>query len=248
MQKALLSGVCAVALCTSAFAADLPAKPSYKSPPLAPAPVFSWSGCYVGGNLGYGHESRTWSGTATTPTTMFVSQRTSGDGFVGGGQLGCDYQWSNVVFGIAGMWDASDVSKSNSVNGIPGAFLRDKVKSFETVTGRIGWAINRNLVYALGGGAWERVSGTIDGSGLGLATETHSWSNSGWVVGAGWEYAFTNNLSAKIEYDYMDFANKTVSYPITSAGPVQFSRQNLQTILVGLNYRFGLGPTWAGAK
>lgn len=244
MREILLSGACVTAMCASALAADLSPPSVYKAPPPAPAPQFSWSGCYVGGNAGYGHETRTWSGTATTPTTAFISQRTSGDGFVGGGQLGCDYQAGNWVIGVDGMWDGSTINKTSGVNLIPGATLIDKVPSFETVTGRIGWAADRALLYVKAGGAWDQTSGTINGSALGLSSETHSINNSGWLVGGGLEYAFTPQWSGKIEYDYMAFGNQTVDFPITTAGPVTFTRQTLQTILVGLNYRFNFG----GAK
>jgi outer membrane immunogenic protein len=243
----LLSGVCVAALCASALAADLPAKaPYYKAPP--PVPAFSWSGCYVGGNLGYGHANRTWNATATTPVTAFVSQHTSGDGFVGGGQLGCDYQAGSWVVGIEGMVDGSTINKTSGVNTIPGATLNDKVTSFETATGRIGWAMDRALLYVKGGAAWEQTSGTINGSALGLSSESHSMTNSGWVVGGGIEYAFAPQWSAKIEYNYMGFANKTVAYPITTAGTVNFTNQSLQTITAGLNYRFNWGAGPIGAR
>lgn len=244
MKKILLSSACAAAMCTAALAADLPPRPMYKTPQPVVVPQFSWSGCYVGGNAGYGHETRRWSGTATTPASvagLVITQRTSGDGFVGGGQLGCDYQAGSWVFGIAGMVDGSTIDKTSGVTQVPGATFTDKLSSFETATGRIGWAMDRSLLYVLGGGAWDQTSGTINGSALGLQSETHTIDNYGWVLGAGWEYAFSDNWSGKIEYNYMGFADKTVAFPLTTAGPVRFSNQSLQTIMVGVNYRFGWG-------
>ena len=167
--------------------------------------------------------SHTWNGVATTPTSISgaaISQHTSGGGFVGGGQLGCDYQSGNWVIGIEGMGDGSTINKTTGINLAPGATFNDKVTSFETVTARIGWASDRTLLYAKAGGAWDQSSGTINGSALGLATESHSINNSGWVVGGGVEYAFAPNWSGKVEYDYMGFGNQTVNYPITTAGPV----------------------------
>jgi len=241
-RKILLSGVCVAAVAASigasASAADLSPRPVYKAPPMAAAPQFSWTGCYVGGNAGYGMASRTWNATATTPVTAYASQHTSGGGFVGGGQLGCDYQSGNWVVGIEGMFDGSAINYSTSLNGIlPGASLTDKVTSFETVTGRIGWAVDRSLFYAKAGGAWDQTSGAINGP-PGYSSESHSANNGGWVAGGGWEYAFTPQWSGKIEYDYMGFGNRTVGYPLTTAGTVAFTHQNLQTILAGLNYRF----------
>ncbi len=241
IQRTLLSGVCIAAMCTSAFAADLAPRMAYKASPAAVAPQFSWTGCYVGGNAGYGQASRNWNTTATTPVTAFISQHTSGGGFVGGGQLGCDYQSGNWVVGIEGMFDGSTINYNTSLNGIlPGASLTDKVDGFGTVTGRLGWAADRSLLYVKAGGAWDRTNGAINGP-AGFSSESHSANNSGWVVGGGWEYALTQQWSGKIEYDYMGFGNRTVGYPLTTAGTVTFAKQNLQTILAGLNYHFNFG-------
>ena len=248
IKQTLLSGACVAAIvasmAASASAADLSPRPMYKAPQMVAVPQFSWTGCYVGGNAGYARASHTWNGVATTPTSISgaaISQRTSGGGFVGGGQLGCDYQSGNWVIGIEGMGDGSTINKTTGINLAPGATFNDKVTSFETVTARIGWAIDRTLLYAKAGGAWDQSSGTINGSALGLATKSHSINNSGWVVGGGVEYAFAPNWSGKVEYDYMGFGNQTVNYPITTAGPVSFTHQNLQAILAGLNYRFYSG-------
>jgi outer membrane immunogenic protein len=238
IKKILLSGVCVTAFGASALAADLTPKPAYKAPPLAPVPQFSWTGCYVGGNVGFGHQTRTWNTTATTPSTAFVSVHTRGDGFVGGGQLGCDYQQGSWVFGIEGMFDGTTIDRTTSLSAIlPGASLSDRVGSFETATARIGWAMDRSLLYVKGGGAWEQTSGSINGP-VGFSSETHTIDNSGWVAGAGWEYAFTPQWSGKLEYDYMGFGNRTVGFPFTTAGSVTFTHQTLQTVLLGLNYRF----------
>jgi outer membrane immunogenic protein len=240
MKKILLSGVCMAAMSASALAADMAPRPMYKAPPLAAPPQFSWTGCYVGGNAGYGQASRTWNATATTPVTAFVSQHTSGGGFVGGGQLGCDYQTGSWVFGVEGMVDGSTINYNTSLSSVlPGASLNDKVTSFETAAGRVGWAVDRSLFYVKGGAAWEQTSGAINAP-VGFSSESHSANNSGWLLGGGFEYAFAPQWSGKVEYDYMGFGNRTVAYPLTTASAVTFTHQNLQTILVGLNYRFNL--------
>jgi outer membrane immunogenic protein len=240
MKKILLSGACIAAMSASALAADLTPRPMYKAPPLA-APQFSWTGCYVGGNAGYGMASRTWNAIATTPVTAFVSQHTSGGGFVGGGQLGCDYQAGSWVFGVEGMVDGSTINYNTSIgNVLPGASLTDKVTSFETATGRIGWAMDRSLYDVKGGAAWEQTSGAINAPAP-FSSESHSADNSGWLLGGGLEYAFTPQWSGRVEYDYMGFDNRSVAYPLTTAGSVTFTHQNLQTVLAGLNYRFALG-------
>jgi outer membrane immunogenic protein len=118
--------------------------------------------------------------------------------------------------------------------------LTDKVTSFETLTGRLGWAADRSLFYVKGGAAWDQTSGAINGP-PGFSSESHSATNGGWVAGGGWEYAITPQWSGKIEYDYMGFGDRTINYPLTTAGTVNFTHQNLQTIMAGLNYRFYSG-------
>ena len=156
---------------------------------------------------------RKWNTVATMPTTAFVSQHTSGGGFVGGGQLGCDYQAGNWVVGIEGMVDGSTIDYNTSIgNVLPGASLTDKVTSFETLTGRLGWAADRSLFYVKGGAAWDQTSGAINGP-PGFSSELHSATNGGWVAGGGREYAITPQWSGKIEYDYMGFGDRTINYP-----------------------------------
>ena len=119
IKQTLLSGACVAAIvasmAASASAADLSPRPMYKAPQMVAVPQFSWTGCYVGGNAGYGvrqphlewscHDAHEHRGAA-------ISQRTSGGGFVGGGQLGCDYQSGNWVIGIEGMGDGSTINKT----------------------------------------------------------------------------------------------------------------------------------------
>src|SRR5436190_1639510 len=83
---------------------DLAARPLYKAPPPPPAPVFSWTGCYVGGNLGGGSTHKHFEFAADGQ--LFDEGTLDQGGFVGGGQLGCDYQFgSNFVVGVQGMFD-----------------------------------------------------------------------------------------------------------------------------------------------
>jgi outer membrane immunogenic protein len=244
MKKILFSGVCAAALCGSAFAADM-ARPVYKAAP-AVAPTFSWTGCYVGGNVGWGRSKATASGVVTTTSgsTFAFGAKRSASGFVGGGQLGCDYQAGNVVFGIEGMWDGTDIRKSLDTLGV---ITTSKLPSFETLTGRIGWAMDRSLLYVKGGGAWTQTKQGLDATAVGGAIDNVSKDINGWDLGVGWEYAFAPNWSAKIEYNYMRFSNTSIFFP-NNAVTAQFTNQSLQTILVGLNYRFDWGKSPVVAK
>ncbi len=237
MKKLLLCGVCSLALSGSALAADMAPKPVYKAPP--PAPVFSWTGCYIGGNVGWGQAKAKASGTVSTGggSTVAFSGKSTASGVVGGGQLGCDYQTGNWVFGLEGMFDAADINKTLNTLGV---ITTSKLKSFETFTGRVGWAVDQNLFYVKGGGAWAQTKQGVNATGVGGAVDNVSVDISGWVVGGGWEYAFAPNWSFKVEYDYMKFGDKNVFFP-NNATTARISDQSLQTVLVGLNYRFGTG-------
>jgi len=217
----------------AAQAADLSRVPAaYKALP----PVLAWTGCYVGFNVGGG-----WSqATVSDPVTGTSLGTVSPGGFVGGGQLGCDYQAGQFVFGIQGMIDGADIRGSQlQPNGIVTSYLN--IPWIETLTGRVGFAVlPSTLIYAKGGAAWVRdnITTTVGGATTGTGIVTPN----GWTVGAGAEFMFLGNWSVFAEYDYLGFGNNQVSLiPPAGAGiPINFSH-NVQTILIGLNYRSG-GP------
>jgi len=242
------------------LAADLPARIYTKA--IAPM-VPSWTGCYVGGNIGYG-----WQRTSTTdvdPSNAgFFSDvgRDTGSGVVGGGQVGCDYQFAgNWVVGIQGMFDGADV-KGSHID--PFAYSRDtseyhaaKADWLATLTARLGYSVTPDiLLYVKGGGAWVHDTVT-DADPVAFAGGFPAYSGqatstrAGWTVGAGGEYRFTANWSVFAEYDYIGLGSKTSGYTYNCGAGCGFpdpylysDRNNFQTVLVGLNYRFG-GPVVA---
>jgi outer membrane immunogenic protein len=227
----------AAALCLAAPFASQAADLRRPPPVYRPVPpVASWTGCYVGFNLGGG-----WAqATVSDPVTGAGLGTVSPGGFVGGGQLGCDYQAGLFVFGIQGMADAADIRGSKlQPSGLASNNLN--IPWIETLTGRIGYVVAPStLLYAKGGAAWVRdnvwtmAGGTTIGNGIIIPN--------GWTLGVGAEFMFLGNWSVFAEYDYLGFGNNQVSL-ITPAGagiPINFNH-NVQTILVGLNYRFG-GP------
>lgn len=243
LQAALLAAALAIGLAQAGFAADLPVKaPVYKAP--APVPVVTWSGCYVGGNIGYG-----WSPTKWTDETFFVGSEIashSANGVVGGGQIGCDYQIDpRWVIGIRGMVDAAGM-KGSSVNPLSDFPLTDesKITWLATVTGRLGYVVEpMTLLYVQGGAAWvhakysECCSPTLQAVSDGFADKT--WT--GWTVGGGLEHMFTPNWSAFIEYNYIGLGGDDVAFTGTNGFPnfTYHIDQNVNLVLVGLNYRFG---------
>jgi outer membrane immunogenic protein len=236
MKKILLASVAAVAFCAPAFAADMPVKaPVYKA---APAPVFSWTGCYVGANIGGGWARDRYFDDLGGGHTFVGEPKSSG--VVGGGQLGCDYQTGPWVFGVEGMFDWSGISGSTFDPLLPALIEHDKIKWFGTATARVGYAVDRSLIYIKGGGAWVNTHSFDNDSSVFDNTRTAA----GWTIGGGWEYAFAPNWSMKIEYDHMDLGLK---HGLFNPGTPESWQQTVDVVLVGFNYRFstGKGPVVA---
>lgn len=241
MRKLVGSLVAAVVLgCGSALAADLPVK----APPKAVVATWNWSGCYVGANVGYGwQKSKTVDADGSIDPVGFNGGSDTGTGMVAGGQLGCDYQSSNWVFGVQGMFHWANISGSHDWSSAPGEALRTEASWFGTATGRVGYAVQpQTLLYVKGGAAWvhNKYSDNCPGVGCGgpfagIASATRV----GWTIGGGAEYAFRPNWSVFAEYNYMDFGtnNTLLTYVPASVYTYAYSH-TLQTVMVGVNYRF----------
>jgi outer membrane immunogenic protein len=214
----------------SGLAADIPARAGRVAPVVAPAyAAFSWTGCYVGGNVGYG-----WAPTDWTPVGSNATRSHDATGAVGGGQIGCDWQTSNIVFGVEGMFDWSGLSGSSSPSGVN---LQTDVNWLATVTGRVGLAVDRALFYVKGGAAW--VNEDFGFRLLGVNFRGNDATQSGWTVGGGVEYSFAPNWSAKLEYNFIDLGGDTPRFCVGGAcGTVFNVDQNVHLVTVGLNYRF----------
>jgi outer membrane immunogenic protein len=243
MKNFMLVGVTAVALlATPVFAADLPTKAPVSK--TAPAPVFSWTGCYIGGNAGIGWSTQTY--TELGDGDQF--NKFTADGWAAGGQIGCDYQSGAWVVGIQGLWDWSNVSGQGTETIDTDFYDTAKVNSLATLTGRLGYALQpMTLVYIKGGAAWIRTH-YFDGLIAGGAESSANLSRSGWTFGGGFEHMLAPNWSAFIEYNYANFGTQQPTFN----PPIFFTNvhQNLQTFLVGVNYRFsdGLGKAPVSAK
>ena len=238
-----LAAATLAALAGSATAADLGARaPAPYQPPPPPPPLFSWTGCYIGGNIGGGwasHSSNDVTGAVTGVVGADLGSHTA-SGFIGGGQIGCDYQAGVWVFGVQGMFDGSGMQGSNT--DATGLFVvNSNIPWLATVTGRVGvTAAPTVLVYAKGGGAWVRDNYTVTavpGIVLGNASSTPS----GWTVGGGVEWAFAGNWTAFAEYNYLDFGTPGVNFtPAVGAATFPINiKQNINSFMVGINYRFG---------
>ena len=202
-----------------ASAADLPAMPYTKAPPLQSVPI-TWSGCYLGGNIGAGWDRFNAGevGFAGVATPFVDYGPNTGSSFIGGGQIGCDYQFaSNWVIGIQGKAEFGNINSSNLVAAFPGVTAVFKLKNTETLTGRLGYTLAPTvLAYVKGGAAWSNAwAAASTAFGLG---ETANFSMTGYTVGGGAEWMFAPGWSVFGEYNYLDFGTKNVNFLLYWSG------------------------------
>ena len=239
MKKFLLTTVALVALGAPAVAADLAARPYTKAPPIA-APIYNWTGFYIGGHIG----------AAFNNDNTFNGLVTGGNDdarFLGGVQGGFDFQVApNWVLGVEGQY--SWLANNSGAWLFPGgyAYTNDQ-RGIGSVTGRIGYTWGPALLYVKGGYAFADNSETLLLNGVPTAFALDGDHKDGWTVGAGLEYMFAQNWSAKAEYQYYDFDRSTFVAPVALA-PFGSFRNDVHTVKVGLNYRFNLGPGPVVAK
>jgi outer membrane immunogenic protein len=232
MKRILLAGLGLLALAAQpALAADRPLP--YKAPPLDPP--FNWTGCYIGANVGGAWAEKKF---VTAGGGLDEGGHTA-SGWAGGGQIGCDYQFSsNWVIGIQGMWDWSNLTGSHVVTFLqPPSPFSTRVRSFGTVTGRIGYTLMPStLLYGKAGVGWAQDRFDFN-CGVGCFDSARG-TRSGFDLGAGLEWMFMPNWSLWVEYDHMFLGDKTLTF--TGTGLFQERiRQDLDKVLVGVNYRFG---------
>jgi outer membrane immunogenic protein len=254
MKKLLLAGIALVALAGgSAFAADLAPVPYYKAPP-PPPPVWSWTGFYIGINGGADWFDKSWyvpdtptnvAGGCVIPGCNFSVGGHSASGGLFGGQVGFNYQISQWVLGVEAQADWTRLEGSNIDPLLAFATDHSKTDSLGTIAGRLGWAWDRALLYGKGGAAWaDDTFWTTNPICLPTVCQSTSNTRWGWMVGAGIEYAFAGNWSAKLEYDHLDFGNALETLQPVSAVTVPFQyniRQTVDIVEAGVNYRFNFG-------
>jgi len=256
----LLAGVISLGVAGTASAADM----AVKARPLPPpAPIFTWTGFYIGGFVG-----GAWAdGNAVTtdPCNTIVGLSTClargfgtfngiaptayglDSSFIGGGTIGFNYQVSNFVFGLEGEVGSLRLRGSVLQNplGLADTFAQTTIGDwYAFYGGRVGIAWDRVLVYAKAGGASVNVrTGVVDVVGVTLDTRSSTTINT-WAAGGGVEYAFTPNWTVKAEYLYLDTRKDLVTTGFTNTGlteQVLTSVPGVHTAKVGINYKFGWG-------
>jgi outer membrane immunogenic protein len=208
---------------------------------LAPAP-YNWSGFYIGAHVGGVWGTKDWT-DVTFPAAPFNLNSHDMSGFLAGGQVGINWQVSNIVFGIEGQasWTNADGDHA-CIIGI--RTCRTEANWLGTVAGRLGIAFDRALIYAKGGAAFINedylMTALPGGAAIASFTDETRW---GWMVGGGIEWGITENWSAKIEYNFMDFREDTFRFVTPAAVFFADNRidQQMHVVKAGINYRFNWG-------
>jgi outer membrane immunogenic protein len=275
MKKLTFASVAVMALTAAlqpAAAADTDVL--YGRPPVVYAPqpavvIFTWTGFYFGvhGGGGWGHTdvngspypvtSRGEIVIAPPPVGVDVS------GWLAGGQIGANYQAGSWVVGAEADVSGANLTGSTTcistliasgrvIAGLPlPANCSVKVVGLGTIAGRLGFALDRTLVYGKGGAAWANYKYDLTAASEVadiLPTFSGNETKWGWMLGAGVEYAFFDNWSAKIEYNYLAFSTSNYQFTGTTTVGNQFilnagiQQQHQHLVKAGINYRWGWAP------
>src|SRR5262245_21027936 len=261
-----IAAMAAAAITSSAQAADL-RRPVYKAPP--PPPVFSWTGCYIGGQLG-GQWAR-FTGDVRYPGDAFghpaatASRDFDNDGnFLYGGQVGWNWGLNGGGFVLGFEGDAAGISRNDDANveifrfGAPVATdhfnTTGRFRSQATLRLRGGVTFDRMMLYIAGGVSWARIGATHSfiRDGDGSLVFDSSRTRTGWNIGAGIEYALADFWTIGLEYRYTDYGSFDFSVPAGTAGTLTWttftvSADNLRTqdVRLRFNYLFNTGPVMA---
>ena len=230
MKKLLLGTAAMMLFAAPALAADLPARTYTKAPAYtAPEAVYNWTGFYIGGHIGGAFAGNN-------------SLEGSDARFLGGVQGGFDYQFAtNWVIGAEAQYSWLGGGNNGGVTFPAGTLVSGSTDQLGSVTGRFGYTWGPTLLYAKGGYAWRdspNINVSLGGAGVPFTTTGNN--QNGYTVGAGLEYMFAPNWSAKIEYQYYNFGSTTFTSGTPEIVGARF-RDDEHTVKAGLNYRFGWG-------
>jgi outer membrane immunogenic protein len=244
MKKILSAAGALLALVAgSATAADLSVgAPSYKTSAVTKA--YDWTGVYFGGDAGGGWGQKCWSFVAFVPANAAPPSNEgchNPTGWIAGGQIGALWQTGMFVIGLEARGDWAELRGNNNSLSFVADNNRTRINALGLVTGRLGMAWNNALFYVNGGGAVIRDHYESALIATGVVFSSASEPRFGASVGVGFEYGFTPNLSAAVEYDYVFAGTRTLNFAGTSGFNENIS-QNLALATVRLNYRFGGGP------
>jgi outer membrane immunogenic protein len=237
LKKFLLAGIASIALCGVAQAADI----------VEPT-VYDWTGPYIGIQGGYAWGTNDVdvdipglaAGVAAAQDVVLFPPDDGGeidiDGWLGGLHLGYLWQHDSLVFGIEGDGEFADIDGDTDVQEFKGGpdigSLEQEIDWLASLRLRLGFAMDRALIYATGGLAVGGVEFSGDVFGSSDSEDSTEW---GWTVGGGLEYAFTDELSARVEYRYTDLGDTDLTL-----SRFDFDVDNtFHAVRVGLSWHFG---------
>jgi len=250
MKKLLLGIAGLVAFAAPASAADLAARPYTKAPPPMIAPVYDWTGFYIGGNGGWGSSHNCWDALDGNGLLIGRDGCHNASGGTVGGQIGYRWQAGTWVFGLEGQGNWADLSGRNVSVIDPNFTGESKIQAFGLFTGQIGYAWNNVLLYVKGGAAvTDNRFRAFDTNTNTLLTNTVSDTRWGGTVGAGLEFGFSPNWSAGVEYNHLFMGNSTQTFtsivpPVGVVAAQERIKQDADIVTVRVNYRWG-GPVIA---
>lgn len=258
MRKLLISSIAIMTMTGAALAGDLP---SNKEAPvfLPPPPVFTWTGFYIGANVGFGSGSADWSNIVVPSDPgqnlpgVFAKDNLSG-AVVGGGQIGYRQQYNAFVFGVEGKFDASGVNGSQICFGSyndHSASCRVDNQWLADITGSIGYSVTERLLLSAKGGvafANSDFQPDMDYKYYGNYNVTNQ-TNTGWVVGASIDYAVSDHWILGFEYDHYDFGTDSVAFTQNAAAKAYSGQwlvipfnasvsQSFDTVIGKVSYKF----------
>jgi outer membrane immunogenic protein len=236
-----------VAISMAANAADLPRPGPAPAPAYVPPP-FTWTGLYIGGHIGGAWAHREISNTRRG---LDFGQTNSDGVFIGGAQVGYNYQFNTFVLGVEAdfSWVANDNNGGDGVivPGVGTVRVALENKSITTVAARFGVAFDRILLYGKAGGGWVghddlTITNVTTGASISAGNDG---TRSGFLLGAGIEWVFMDNWSAKVEYNYLGLDSRTfvvpAGAPVFAGDTINHGDRNVQMVKVGANYRFNFG-------
>lgn len=242
MKKFLLATTAAL-LAAPALAADLPRRSAPVAPaPIYAAPVFTWAGFYVGAQVGYAWGDADVVSSSAVPARVGAASVDS-KGFLGGLHAGYNWQRGSLVYGLeADIEYAALDGSANVLSAVPEVLGRATVENQlrGSLRARLGVAFDRTLLYVTGGLALGQVEASFANVAR-TSSASGSETQFGWTVGAGVEYAISNNWSARVEYRYTDLGDFNVATPtavIDGASTSNIENKD-HAVRVGVSYRFG---------
>jgi outer membrane immunogenic protein len=231
MKKILLATVALAVLGAAgpAFGADLGSRPFYNKAPAYAPTLYNWTGFYIGGHIGGAFAgNNSFNGLVLSDSNARL---------LGGVQAGADWQFApNWVLGAEGQYSWLGSGYMNAI--FPGGVVyNNDQRAIASLTGRIGYTWGPGLIYVKGGYAYSNNRETLTVAGAPTPFLFDSNHRDGYTVGAGVEYMFAPNWSAKVEYQYYDFGNSRFVAPVALA-PFGSFHNDEHSLKLGVNYRF----------